>query len=59
MIVAIEYTDKNELLIRTDSEISLIEDNTELNILTYNYEDTIFSSIENARNAVIIKKEEN
>ena len=59
LVTNIEYTNKNELLIQTDKNIKII-DNEGLRELTNEFDkDTYFSSIENANKPILISKNEN
>lgn len=58
LIVDIEYNDKNELLVKTDSKISIIKENKLDELLSYNYETTINATLENRKNIITVRKEE-
>ncbi len=58
LIVNIEYNEKNELLIMTDSKIQIIKNNEVTDVLEYKYPKTINMTIENKKNVVSIEKEE-
>lgn len=58
LVVNIEYNDKNELLVMTDSAFSIVKNDGINEILQYNYNDTINATIENNENIITVKKEE-
>lgn len=58
LLVNIEYTDKNELLVLTDSKAKIITNNKMLDLLEYKYPKTMNISIENSKNILTIEKEE-
>lgn len=58
LISDIEYNDKNDLLIMTDSTVEMIKNNEKTELLTYGYSNTINVSIENKKNALTIVKED-
>lgn len=59
MVVDIEYNDKNELLVRTDSDIEILRGTQRNKICSFDYSDTIYATIENQNQAILVKKEEN
>lgn len=56
LVTDIEYNEKNELLIMTDSKIQIIKDNNLNDFLEYSYPNTLNVSIENGKNAITIEK---
>lgn len=58
LVIDVEYTDKNELLVMTDSKINMIKDDESKEILNYNYPNTLSMSIENKKNAISVEKVE-
>lgn len=58
IIIDIEYTEKNELLILTDSSVKIIKNNEVTNMLNYEYPNTMNITIENCKNVITIEKEE-
>lgn len=57
IILDIEYTSNNELLIQKDSGIILIgAENASSDIAKYNYSDVAYATIENGENAVLVRK---
>lgn len=45
MIINIEYQDKNKLVCMYDDSVRIIENNNEKELITYNYNDTLFLNI--------------
>lgn len=58
LVTDIEYNEKNELLIMTDSKIKMIKEDQIKEILEYSYPNTLNMSIENNKNAISIEKVE-
>ena len=58
LVIDIEYTDKNDLMIMTDSKIKVIKEKEINEILSYGYPTTINISIENKKNVIAVEKEE-
>lgn len=58
IIVNIEYTEKNELLVLTDSSTKIIRNDEIVDILKYSYPSTMNITIENCKNVVALEKEE-
>ncbi|MBO5179235.1 MAG: hypothetical protein J6B87_02680 [Clostridia bacterium] len=57
LILDIEYTGKNELLILKDNGVIMIDNkNVASTILEYDYSNVAYSTIENGENAVIVRK---
>ena len=57
LIMDIEYTNKNELMVLKDTGVMLIDNKNILsNIVEYDYSTVAYSIIENRENAIIIKK---
>lgn len=58
LISNIEYNEKNELLIMTDSKVEIISNNSKEEILSFDYSNTINVSIENKKNVITVVKED-
>ena len=58
LIVDIEFNNKNELLILTDSKFQIVQNGVIKDILSYNYSNTINAIIENKENFIVVSKEE-
>ena len=58
LITDIEYSEKNELLVKTDSQISQIVNGREQEVVHFEYLDTIHASIQNATNPILVKKQQ-
>ena len=58
LLVDVEYNDKNELLIMTDSKFQLYKDGALKDVLSYDYSNTINATIENKKNIITVSKEE-
>ena len=58
LLVNIEYNEKNELLVMTDSNFLVVKNNNIEELFKYNNEDTINATIENGKNIIEIVKEE-
>lgn len=57
LIMDIEYTNKNELMVLKDTGIILINDENKIsNVVEYDYSTVAYSTIENGENAIIIRK---
>lgn len=59
LLVDIEYNEKSELLIRTDSKVFIVRDEKIEELLACDSESVINSTIENKKNIINIEKEEN
>lgn len=58
LIVDIEFNNKNELLIMTDSKFQIVQNGVIKDILSYNYSNTINAIVENKENFIVVSKEE-
>lgn len=57
LILDIEYTDKNNLLIlKDDGVVSIDKENLTKDVLTYDYSEIVYSTIENSENVVAVRK---
>lgn len=58
LIIDIEFSDKNELLVMTDSKIKMIKNGELINLLEYTYPNTLSVTIENMKNIIAIEKKD-
>ena len=58
LISDIEYNNENDLLVMTDSTVEIVKGNEKIEMLAYDYSNTLNVSIENKKNAVTVVKEE-
>lgn len=57
IILDVEYTSDNELLIHKDNGIVLVDgENNIVNIAKYNYSDVVYATIENSENPILVRK---
>ena len=59
LVVDIAYNDKNDLLIRTDASMEYIRNGIMNKLCDFNYGNTLYATIENHTNAILVTKEEN
>lgn len=57
LILDVEYTDKNTLFIlKDDGVVSIDKEKNTKNVLTYDYSEIVYSTIENGKNIVVVRK---